>query len=723
MYLQSAQDSHFVHADVLLLLERYINLKITKTQKTQKKGPIIIMKKKVYSLLLALLMAASSASMWACEKEEITEKETSVSETVASETDALETDAPETDALETDASETDSPETDASESESPYPVETLTINGIDIGEYVIVTNSQAGGVMTYAAEELQKYIRLTTGDLLPIKEEATEGMPRILIDETTVDDDERMVISNDENGIVISGSARRSALYGVYHFLENCLGWRFFASDTEVCHDAQQIDLTDVSIDYTIPYEIRGIYEKDYHNKYISVKRYQNEEGQRRMTQEEKLGFDEVYCANGIHTFGPLNESGDGYADPQPCLNDTEVRNRMLNNIRTYLDENWRAGINENRDIKAIHVSQNDNTKYCTCADCMADIEYYGSPAGSIIEFVNWVAEDLETYNDGKYKDVYVMTFAYQYSLDCPENIVCHDKVMIQFALIDMCYQHALTDPTCKGATEVTPNYELPIRSNVEILAEIEKWKEICSHFFLWDYATNFRYYLSATPNFDILLENYRYFNEIGLWGYVSQANNATSSADFGVLRSYLIAKITEDPDMTEEEYNDHINEFLRAYYGEGAWEYVREYFDYLHTLSNANDMCYGVYNSPEQIYGKLNDETNPDTFINKSEWLVELFDNALAADGLTETQVTHIRQLRTSCEYLRLGAIHQRETTSEDYERVKAQRAAIRDFYFDLTILGQTRVTENVELPATVNYADNPRTWINNTTIHWYSE
>ena len=95
--------------------------------------------------------------------------------------------------------------------ETPYPVDRLTINGANIGEYVIATNAAAGGVMTHAANELQKYIELTTGVKLEIDADGVEaGTKRILIDETTVTDNEFVHIYNDADGIVLAGTAKRS---------------------------------------------------------------------------------------------------------------------------------------------------------------------------------------------------------------------------------------------------------------------------------------------------------------------------------------------------------------------------------------------------------------------------------------------------------------------------------------------------------------------------------
>ena len=44
-------------------------------------------------------------------------------------------------------------------------------------------------------------------------------------------------------------------------------------------------------------------------------------------------------------------------------------------------------------------------------------------------------------------------------------------------------------------------------------------------------------------------------------------------------LRGYLIGKVLWNADITLEEYNRHMDEFLAAYYGEG-WQGVRKYID-----------------------------------------------------------------------------------------------------------------------------------------------
>jgi len=611
----------------------------------------------------------------------------------------------------------DSDEPDApTPTPTPYPVDELLINGIDISEYVISTNAAAGGTMTKAAEELQSYLEQTTGVVLPIINTVVSGQPRILIDETDYAiDDSQWEIYTDDDGIVLGGCAARGSLYVVYHFLEEFLGWRFFASDTEVCYEADSIALADIDYEYEHNYKIRDIYEVDYFMGDIGVKRYINSDN-KRGTMEE-WGGNISYCPTGIHNFWFF--AGDDYEGDQPCLNDARVRNNFITNVRKWLDENWGK-----REIKSIQLSQNDNWRYCKCSDCMADIEYYGSPAGTIVEMMNLVAEDLETYNGGKYSDIYVITFAYQYSFDCPDNIVCHDQVMVEYTIIDKCFQHAINDPECEGILEVSPNWSINVRSNVEVCEEFEKWAAISKHCYLYDYSANFRYYYNVFPNINEIYEDYQLLNKIGAWGYINlgvanydRTGAQTYSSEWGTLRDYLLCKVTEDVDMTFEEYQAHIDEFLQAYYG-SAWTYVREYLDFTQQLADDYGGCFGVYSTPELMYGD-----HP--FEAKSEWLVELFNNMLACSDLTDEQELHIRRLKVSCDYLRLGSIHQAEMGSGDYMRMQNQKNAIRNFYIDITQnLNMPWICETMTVPSSgIKWDANLRTWINKTTVHYYSE
>ncbi len=611
--------------------------------------------KKLVSLILALFLLSSAVLMTACDS---TEDETNSS-------DGSDGSEAATDALEV------IPDT-------PYPVDRLTIDGKPIEDFVIAYSSDAGESVRYAAAELKEYIALTCGADLEIVEDAPAGTLRILIDGTQFSDTDDFKYYSDADGIVIAGEDKRGAVYAVYNFLENCLGWRFFAADCEVCYEASSIDLKDVSYEQNFTYEIRDIYWTEYFDNDISLKRYQNGEGKRRGI----LGGAETFHPNGIHTMDSLAKTGGdgGSSGGQPCLNDEEVYATILQSVKDWLDSSGQ---------KAVHVSQNDNDRYCTCEKCSADIDYYGAPSGSFVKLVNRLDDDLKASG---YDGVKIIIFAYHYTFECPKNIVCNDDIVVEICTINNCYNHAYNDASCP--------------TNADCMKQIDAWAEICDEFYIWDYTINYKYYLSPFANFDVLLENINYLNTIGAKGIILQGNYQTISAEFGALRCYLLAKVLENPTMTEEEYYGHMDEFLAAYYGEG-WVNVRKFIDLMNDLSNTTNNCYNIFSSPEEMFGDHALEPFNEILL---EWWDEA--EALAGDDL---QLEHVRRSRLCCDYLRIGAIHH-----QAYDVRDAMRETVQEYHAELVELGITRIAENCELPNKAPRDTNPRAW---WSLHEYEE
>ncbi|MBP3368497.1 MAG: DUF4838 domain-containing protein, partial [Clostridia bacterium] len=404
-----------------------------------------------------------------------------------------------------------------------------------------------------------------------------------------------------------------------------------------------------------------------------------------------ELGGMEGFTYIGIHTFWIINE--DPEEIDQPCLNDPAVRERMRNYIRRYLDEH--------PDVPSIHVSQNDNERYCQCSECLADIEYYGAPSGSIIEFLNYICKDLETYNGGAYSDVKVITFAYRYSLTAPDKIKCHDNIVIEYTLIDLCQQHPITNQTCVSTDDKL------IRANQDTVVQLEKWSKISKQCLIYDYGLNCRYYYSPYPDFDVLRENYAFFADCNAWGYMNLCNPHQNGCDFSEMRFYLYAKLLQYPDMTEEEYNRHIDEFIAAYYGDAA-PYVKEYFEFTQRIADEHDQCYGGYSSPEVMWGEK-------VFGNNSDYLIALFDKALAAVADDEDSLTRVRRLWVGMEYLRLGDTFSKEINSRDDVRKAAIIAKCEEFWNEVRDLGLNWVWESGKVMEPINYKQNPR-----RMYHW---
>src|SRR6267143_2077734 len=76
----------------------------------------------------------------------------------------------------------------------------------------------------------------------------------------------------------------------------------------------------------------------------------------------------------------------DGYV--QRCLSNPDVLRLALERVRQW--------IKEHPDATIITVSQNDTFNYCQCDQCKALDDTEGSPAASLLRFVNAIAEDVE---------------------------------------------------------------------------------------------------------------------------------------------------------------------------------------------------------------------------------------------------------------------------------------------------------------------------------------
>ncbi|MCQ2432041.1 MAG: DUF4838 domain-containing protein [Clostridia bacterium] len=538
-----------------------------------------------------------------------------------------------------------------------FPVKSLSIGGADISEYSIVYDSDDACVRK-AASELHDYLRFACGADLPISSENTNGK-RILI-HATDDNSESFSYQNDADGIVITGSAMRGALYGVYDFLENCIGMRFLTEDSEYCLESDQIALNDLNRTYELFFEYRDSFWTAYFPTEISVKRMLNSSHRRNIP--ESLGGMIGITGQFVHTMETLNGTPKG---EQPCLSDETVYETVLASVLSMLAEH--------PDAKIISVSQNDNENYCTCPTCSAVDEEEGSHAGTVIRFVNRIAEAVEK----DYPDVSIHTLAYRYSRSAPKITVPRDNVIVQLCTIECCFLHALNDPSCER--------------NAALKEDIEAWGKICKRIYIWDYVTNFRYYVMPFPDFDILDDNMRFFYENNARGMLEQGNYEGQSGEFGELRGYLLTLLLKNPYMTEAEYDTAINEFMRGYYGPG-WESVRAYYDFIRACAGTRKHI-GIYDDYATTLGGV-------SFFGQKEQFAKWFDTALSL-AENEVQEKHIRCTAVSADYIRL---------SQEFDKI---------YYTGTEEEKNAIVAENTELyQAITNYGIPLHEYVDNSEI-----
>ena len=425
----------------------------------------------------------------------------------------------------------------------PVEVKKMTLTTVNIS-----TGSDPSEV--YAGSELQAYlakkgiVNEDSGFPIYISVDSSLAMDGFLIE---------AAFEGENAGITIKGGNTRGAIYGVYRFLEKYAGFRYLAPGLETQTEDDIIIPEGLVMEYTPPilarrmcwYSVSG--NLDWYVK----------NGINPPNIPDELGGDYHNYGNYfVHSIAYLSESTYPYLTyaTNPCLTDPEIYATVLKNVRKELETNPTTTI--------ISVSQSDYEQSCYCPNCAKIAEENGGNYSAVwITFVNKIAEDIAK----DYPDVMIDTLAYKHTQSPPTKVKPRENVCVRLCSIKCCFTHPLSDETCAQGKQFHD--------------DIVGWGKICDNVHIWDYNTNFHYFISTFANFGVLRENMKFFAENNVVSVFPQGNNQGASGEFGELRAYLIAQLMWNPYMTEEEYYALMDEFLVAYYGAG-WESIRAFID-----------------------------------------------------------------------------------------------------------------------------------------------
>ena len=472
----------------------------------------------------------------------------------------------------------------------------ILIGSADVNEFRIVWCEKFDTARD-AAQDLAEYLAATSGKKLAVEAAngSPEGFRRIIVGsdpcalpleaEGSRLFNDGYIVAVRGGELYLTGLTARAVYYAVWTFLET-LGWRFYSSKFEMLKASEPAaeasgaeagsETVNVPEGYTDTFSpkilSRDTFWYDTFDPALASKLKINGWNSRNL---KKYGGSIKYAGGFVHTLPDLAGT-DHKPDVQPCLTDPEVYKKVLANVRRILAEN--------PDARIISVSQNDSYpegRGCQCENCRRLDEAEGTPMGSLLTFVNRIAADIKA----DYPDVLVDTLAYRYTRKAPRHLVPADNVIIRLCSIECCFSHPLT---------------YPCERNLEFSGDIEEWSKICKNMFIWDYTTDFLYYLNPYPNFGVLRENIRFFADHHVTGLFEQGNGQSVSGEFGELRAYLIAKLMWDPDMSRGQYYAYMDDFLEGYYGQG-WKFIREYIDRTTALAEQGHM--GIYYPISRIF------------------------------------------------------------------------------------------------------------------------
>ncbi|MFH1743689.1 MAG: DUF4838 domain-containing protein [bacterium] len=467
----------------------------------------------------------------------------------------------------------------------------LTRNGVS--DYVIVSSPDAIPAERHAAGELQQYIEKSAGVRLPIIEKweghnaifvgPSEGLYRLAPDLSSMEfGNEEFLLETRAGNLIILGGRPRGTMYGVYVFLEDIVGCRWYTRDVEKVPQHKNLSIPKLHRRQAPAFEYR---EPFFYEGFDELWAARNRVNGFFSDLDESVG-DKTYTPDLVHTFYPLVPPEKYFKDhpeyyslvdgkrtaeyAQLCLSNPDVADIVIEEVFRMIKENPKATI--------FSVSQNDWEGYCQCEKCRAIDEREGSPSGSVITFCNKVAEAVSA----KYPDKYIDTVAYVYTEKPPKYVRPHPNLIVRLCHIKPC-------------CDSHPLASCP--KNAEYVEHLRGWTEITEKVYIWHYVTDFCHFFMPFPDFDALRQDIPLYHRFGVQGIFCQGNQTEGGGgDMTDLRCYLIAKLLWDPAI---DFDATMNEFLQCVYG-SAWKPLREYIDLLQDYVRLCDIHIDLYSPPE---------------------------------------------------------------------------------------------------------------------------
>ena len=445
------------------------------------------------------------------------------------------------------------------------------------GKYVIVIPEAATDIEQQAATEFKRLLALTNPVQITIvkdnqplqKHEIVIGITNRQLPAETADlQRDGFTIQTDDSKLYIRGGSRKGTLYGVYTFFETYLGYRCYAPDAFVYPSLARVSVTKELNDTQIPI---NTFRNDFYWVALNNQFY---------ADWHKSQYTEPEWGMFVHTFDHLMPPKDFFKDhpeyysmidgkrnpKQLCLTNPDVLKIIIDSLTERMRKNPEA--------LYWSVSQNDWDGNCTCDACRAIDEANGSPSGSIITFVNKIAEH--------FPNKIISTLAYWYSVKPPSQVKPLPNVNIMLAPI--------------GALR-----HITIEEDPEQKAFIEGWGKISDNILLWDYVTNFSHYMTPFPQLFIMQPNVQFFILNGVVAHFPEANYTSENGEFEKLRSYLLAKILWNPNVDVEAEMD---DFLKGYY-EDAAPFIEQYIRITHDELKKSGIVLTIGQHPYDHYEK----------------------------------------------------------------------------------------------------------------------
>ena len=507
--------------------------------------------------------------------------------------------------------------------------------------YSIVLQPGASPSEEFAAHELQTHFKACTGFELPIANlEAGTDTPMIVLGFGTVTQDlgiseqgvdlgtQGFVVKTVDEHVAIAGTPAAGTLYGVHRFCEEHLGVRWFAPDVTRTPTLNRVEVprTDRLAKPAFLWRNTSYRWPGKDDDFLA--RMADNAGDRGADSPHGIEYSHDGRAHSYFWYVNPDEFFDEHPEyfseiggirqqegTQLCLTNPEVLDIVTERMLKRMEDDPQA--------QQHNFSQMDRYNYCQCDKCSAMNKDLGTAGGTQFWFVNELAKRTSEV----YPEKLVGTLAYMYTEEPPADLEMHPN-----AAVWLCHMY----PSCDSHPIAT------CPENADYKRRAEAWAQITDHLYVWHYIVDFTHYYNPFPNFTAMVEDMRFYRDIGVEGiYLQGMSKKGGGGEFSLLRPYYGMKLLWDPDQDPAELR---REFVEGYYG-AAHEPILKYIDQLHAEVASKDIHMHLYTNPGQGYLS-------DPIVAQGE---EYFDEAEALAAGDEELLEKVKVARMPLVYARM--------------------------------------------------------------------
>ena len=506
-----------------------------------------------------------------------------------------------------------------------------TIHAFEITEQThIVIDKNAPESTRLAAEELACYVKKLCGKSLPVRKGRSNAVSRIFIgtlahtprlpDEAAArlakaDSPDAFAIVCKNNTLYIVGKDRVGELYGVYAFLDEKLGIRWFRTATkfdnyEYIPAKPTLKFADFSIIREPAFRYRQLshvsatgktpvngqtlavrqgfqisppwsFKRAYTEKFYQARTSLLNIGEGGHTTFSKAVPKKLFDRHPEY-FALVN--GKRIKGNQICIADPAVQKLFLQ----YVDDLYKKY--PANEVRLLFGMPDTTTGWCECKLCC---KLDGSGAFDYINITNRfhkVAVKLMAEIYKKHPNAQLESWAYHTYRKVPDNVKYDSRAMIYYCTHGRCYGHKLNDPACER--------------NVKQLANMKAWSKAAARMRLYDYA-NCTPIMYGCPEY-IQVSDLKFFRQMGWMGWKEEMLFA--DADFWPRRKKgepdhradrtnsnwqwycVMGKMLWNPDLDPAKI---LADVESKYYGK-AYEAMKKYHDFRRELWNNSPHCLG---------------------------------------------------------------------------------------------------------------------------------